>query len=227
MKFFSYESRFSQLLLKLCYSCYLNILWLVFSLPIVTAGAATTALYYVCFKVVKGEEGNVASMFFRSFRENFRQATQLWLIMLGAGVFLGGDIYILYHLRRSSSGPAALFWTLVMALVIAAAVMYTIILIYIFPLTASVFNTNQKMLKNSFLIGTHYLFATILVFAVHFAMAFAVIRIFTPLIIFGEGLCAMISAYLLGRVIEACSFHPGEGQEPDKDAGDKESELRL
>ena len=46
MKFFSYESRFSQLLLKLCYACYLNLLWLVCSLPIFTMGAATTALYY-------------------------------------------------------------------------------------------------------------------------------------------------------------------------------------
>ena len=52
MKFFSYESRFSQLLLKLCYSCYLNLLWLVCSLPIFTMGAATTALYYTCLKVI-------------------------------------------------------------------------------------------------------------------------------------------------------------------------------
>lgn len=219
MKLFSYESRFSQLLLNLCYSCWLNILWFICSLPIVTAGAATTALYYVCFKVVKGEEGNVTAMFFRSFRENFRQATGLWLVMLGAGIFLGGDIYILYHLRRAASGPAAIFWTMVMALVIAAAVMYTIVLIYIFPLTASVVNTGRELLKNSFLIGTHYLFATILVFAVHFAMAFAVISIFTPLIIFGEGLCAMISAYLLGGVIEACSFHPEEQEETEESEG--------
>ena len=48
MKFFSYESRFSQLLLKLCNACMLNVLWFLCSLPIVTMGAATTALYYAC-----------------------------------------------------------------------------------------------------------------------------------------------------------------------------------
>ena len=41
MKFFSYESKFSQILLKLCWSCYLNLLWFVCSLPIVTIGAST------------------------------------------------------------------------------------------------------------------------------------------------------------------------------------------
>lgn len=46
MKFFSYDSPLSQLLLKLCYACYLNLLWFVCCIPIVTVGASTTALYY-------------------------------------------------------------------------------------------------------------------------------------------------------------------------------------
>ena len=44
MTFFSYESKFSQALIKLCYSCYLNLLWFLCSLPIFTIGASTTAL---------------------------------------------------------------------------------------------------------------------------------------------------------------------------------------
>ena len=99
MKFFSYESRFSQILLKLCYACYLNLLWFVCSIPVFTIGAATTALYYASLKVVRDEDSHVGAMFFRSFRENFRQATQIWLILLGVGLFLGADGYILYHLR--------------------------------------------------------------------------------------------------------------------------------
>ena len=192
MKFFSYESKFSQLLMKLCYACYLNLLWLLCSLPVFTIGASTTALYYASLKVVRGEESYVGRLFFRAFRENFRQATVLWLILLGIGLFLGADGYILYHLRAASAGTAAIFWTLILALVIAVSVVYVIVLEYVFPLLASVSNTNRAMLKNSFLIGTHYLFATILVFAVHFAMFFAVVAVFTPLIVFGEGLCALL-----------------------------------
>ncbi len=215
MKFFSYESKFSQLLLKLCYACYLNVLWFICSIPIVTIGASTTALYYSCLKIVRDEDSHVAATFFRAFRENFRQATVLWLIMLGVGLFLAGDGYILYHLRQSAEGTMAVVWTLILALVIAFAVLYVIVLEYIFPLLASVSNTNTAMLKNAFLIGTHYLFATILVFAVHFAMFFVVVAWFTPLIIFGEGFCALVSAWLLNNILIACSGTPEDKEEEE------------
>ena len=213
MKFFSYESKFSQLLMKLCYACYLNLLWLLCSLPVFTIGASTTALYYASLKVVRGEESYVGRLFFRAFRENFRQATVLWLILLGIGLFLGADGYILYHLRAASAGTAAIFWTLILALVIAVSVVYVIVLEYVFPLLASVSNTNRAMLKNSFLIGTHYLFATILVFAVHFAMFFAVVAVFTPLIVFGEGLCELLSAWVLNRILISVSGTPEDQEE--------------
>ena len=215
MKFFSYESKFSQLLLKLCNACMLNVLWFVCSLPIVTMGAATTALYYACLKMVRGEESYAARMFFHSFRQNFRQATQIWLILLGCGLFLGLDGYILYHLRLTSAGTMGVIWTLALAVVIAAAIVLVIVLEHVFPLLASVENTNKAMLKNAFLIGTHYLFATILVFAVHFAMFFVVVAWFTPLIIFGEGLCALISAWLLNSILIAVSGTPDDTEEPE------------
>ena len=215
MKFFSYESKFSQLLLKLCRACYLNLLWFLCSIPIITIGASTTALYYASLKIVRDEDNHVGALFFRSFRENFRQATVLWLILLGVGLFLGADGYIVYHLRQSSLGPAGVLWTLVLAVLIAAAVVYVIVLLHVFPLLASVSNTNTAMLKNAFLIGTHYLFATILVFAVHFAMFFVVVAWFTPLIVFGEGLCALLSAWLLNNILISVSGSPEENTEGD------------
>ena len=69
------------------------------------------------------------------------------------------------------------------------------------------------MLKDSFLIGTHYLFATILIFGVHFAMFFVVVAWFTPLIVLGEGLCALISAWLLNSILIACSGTPEERED--------------
>ena len=213
MKFLSYDSPFSQLLLKLCYSCYLNLLWLICCIPIVTIGASTTALYYTSLKIVRGEDQFLARMFFRSFRENFRQSTVLWLLLLAIGLVLAGDGYIAYHLRAASTGGPAVMWTLILALVIAAAVAYVIVLLFVFPLVASVSNTNWAMLKNSFFIGARYLFCTILVFAVHFAMFFAVVSIFTPLFLLGEGLCALISSYLMSNVLRACSYDPDQEED--------------
>ena len=219
MKFFSYESKFSQTLLKIANCCLLNLLWFVCSLPIFTMGAATTALYYVTLKMVRDEEGAVVSQFFRAFRENFRQATVLWLILLAAGALLAGDSYILFHLFRTTTGPVAVLWTLLFALVIAASIAYAIVLAYVFPLVASVENTNRAMLINALFMGIRYLFCTILIFAIHFAMFFVVVRLFTPAIVLGQGLCALLSSYLLSGVIRACSYVPDregmeQGEEP-------------
>lgn len=107
-----------------------------------------------------------------------------------------------------------MFWTLLLALIIAAAVAYTIVLMYVFPLVASVVNTNIAMLINAFMIGTHYLFCTITVFMIHFVMFFVVVRLFTPMIIFGESLCALASSLFLSHVIAACAYVPDKS-EPD------------
>lgn len=52
-------------LTKLTYSAYLNILWLVCSLPIVTIGASTTALFYVTLKMAEDRDDGLTRMFLR------------------------------------------------------------------------------------------------------------------------------------------------------------------
>ena len=217
MKIFSYDSKFSQVVMKIAQACYLNLMWMLFSVPIFTIGASTAALYRVTLKMARNEEPSITDQFVKGFKQNFRQATILWLILLAVGLVLGADGYILFRLSRSTTGTPAVFWTLLLALIIAAGVVYAIVLCYVFPLVASVKNTNWAMLKNSFFIGTHYLFCTILVLAIHFAMFFAVVRIFTPLLIFGEGACALVSSLLLERVIAACSYDPSAAEEAAED----------
>ena len=212
MNLFSYDSRFTQVLMKLVYSSYLNILWFICSIPIFTIGASTTALYYTCLKIVRNEEGNVTKTFFKSFKENFRQATVIWLILFAIGSFLAFDFYVLYNLRLNTAMPMAAFWTILLSILIGAIIIYLIVLFMIFPLQASVINTTPNMFKNAFLIGTHYLFAPILVFAVHFAMFYAVVAVFTPLIVFGEGFCAMVSSFILNRLLISVTT-PAEAEE--------------
>lgn len=206
MKFFSYESKFSQLMLKVCSGCYLNLLWFICSIPVFTVGASTAALFAVTLKIARDEDPRILPEFVKALRSNFKQATVLWLIMLGFGAVLGIDGYILYHLYRSTAGTVAVICTLGLALIIVASIAYVIVLMYVFPLTASVKNTNFNMLKNSLLIGIHYLFCTILMFAIYFAMFFAVVAFFTPLIIFGFGVCALLCSYLLTGVIRSVSY---------------------
>ena len=192
-----------QFITKIVTTVYLNILWFLCCLPIFTAGAATTALYYVTLKMVKNEEGNITKAFFHSFKENFKQGTIIWLILLAFGILLGVDGYVLYHLRFENA-----FWTICSAILIVVILSYVIVLLYIFPLLSRFDNTIFSMFKNSIMLGMRFLLCTVLMAAIYFLMTFVIINLFTPAIIFGEGLCAFLCSYLLSNILIQCEEKP-------------------
>ncbi len=103
-------------------------------------------------------------------------------------------------------------WTLNLALLIAIAIVYVMILTFTFPLLSRFDNTDIAMLKNAFLIGARYLFLTISVAGLHFAMFYAVVAIFTPLILFGEGLVALLSSYLMINIFRLIAYQQEESE---------------
>ena len=203
---------------KITYSAYLNLLWLVCCLPIVTIGASTTALFYVTLKVARNEEGSLTKAFFHSFKENFRQGTIIWLILLTVGIVLGVDGYIFYHMRFENA-----FWTVATAVFLIAAAAYAIILMYIFPLLARFDNTIRTMFKNAIMLGMRFLLCTVVMAVIYFAMVFVIINIFTPMIIFGEGLCALLCSYLLSNILLLCQEKQEETTQTSESANTKET----
>ncbi len=186
-------------LTKITNSVYLNLLWLICCLPIVTIGASTTALFYVTLKLAKNEEGNLTKAFFYSFKENFKQSTIIWLILLIVGIVLAFDGYVFYRMRFEN-----VFWTIAAAVFLIAVAAYLIILMYIFPLLARFDNTTLAMFKNSIMLGMRFLLCTAIMAFLYFAMAFVAIHIFTPILLFGEGLCALLCSYLLSNILLLC-----------------------
>lgn len=222
--FLAYDSPVSQFLYKVCICCCLNALWILFSIPIFTIGASTTALYAVSVKLMRDSEGAVYKQFVRSFKQNFKQATQLWLILLTLGIFLGVDAYVLYHLRQATTGTMAIFWTILFAVIIAASIVYAILLAYTFPLLSYFDNTNTAMLLNAFRVGVQYLFVTLIIFGIHFLVAYITINIFTPLAMFGMGLCAMGSSFFLSNVFYSLSGETKPSKKGDTTDADDEEE---
>lgn len=209
---FNLDNPVMSFITKITYSAYLNILWFVCCLPIVTAGASTTALFYVTLKLVKNEEGNLTKAFFHSFRENLKQATVIWLILLAAGIILAVDGYVLYHMRFSNA-----FWTIITAVFFVVLAAYAVILMYIFPLLSRFQNTTAAMFKNAIMIGMRFLLCTALMAAIYFLMALVIIRFFTPAIVFGEGLCAFLCSYLLSNVLSLCENRQDSESQTDPD----------
>lgn len=124
---FNPDSGFSRLMNKIADLFILNILWLFCSIPIVTIGATTIALYSVNLKIINNEEGNLIKTFFKSFKENFKKATIIWLIILIISMVLGVNLvfWLKCGLSLSYFALPFIFFSLIIFLLVTP---------YIFPI---------------------------------------------------------------------------------------------
>ena len=126
---------------------FLNLCWLLFSLPIVTIGASTVAAHSMMFKLMEDKEGYLFKGFVKAFKENFVQGTILWLITAVAayGIFI--DLQFMFNKDWDPSVAFLIFSILGIAIVLCS-------LIYAFPLSARYKNKFYMQIKNSFLLAT-------------------------------------------------------------------------
>lgn len=96
---FSYENPLMSGISKLVDIVVLSVLWVAFCIPVFTAGASTTALYYTVQKTIKNERGDVFPCFWQSFRQNLKSSTKITLIFLVIAVVFAADSYILDALQ--------------------------------------------------------------------------------------------------------------------------------
>lgn len=141
-RFFNTDSKFFQIMDKFSSIVLLNILWIVCCIPVVTIGAATTALYYVTLKLVRDEESYIVKSYFKSFALNFRQATGIWAMVL---VFLG-ILYFDFSVLNTSESPISHVITILLYVLIFFFIM---VMCYVFPLLAKFDNTVFNTVKNS------------------------------------------------------------------------------
>ena len=87
----------------------LSVLWAVFSLPIITMGAASTALYSAVYHHIRMEEGYLWKSFWTAFKENFKRSTLSWLPLLAMILFLVYDVVALRALIQNGNPLGRLF----------------------------------------------------------------------------------------------------------------------
>ena len=154
--FFNYDNGFFRALDKLGSLFILNMLTLLCSIPIITIGTSFTALYYVTMKMVKDEETYVTKDYFRSFRQNFKQATVIWLIFM----IVAAVLFLDYRIAAANIGtlPAA---NIFIVIVIACSFFYAMALAYVFPVLAKFYNTIRQTIKNAALMSIRHFPMTI------------------------------------------------------------------
>lgn len=93
MDFLHEETPVTRLLSRFMDLILLNVFWLICSIPIVTIGASTAALYDMTMRLALHEEINILTDFFKSFVHHLKKGTLLYLLALAAGVFLAADFW--------------------------------------------------------------------------------------------------------------------------------------
>ena len=122
----------------------LNILTMLLMLPVITAGAAMTALYTMTMRMARNEEGDIIKGYFKAFADNFKQATVIWMIGGGLILFLLFDIWIL----KSVEGNFGLAYRLLLFMIV---LLFCMELIHIFAVLARFDNTIKNTAKNALL----------------------------------------------------------------------------
>lgn len=191
-------------------------MWLLFSLPIVTVGAATVAAYTVTLKMVDEQEGYVARQFVKAFKENWRQGIPMGLLALVCSY----AVYLDFELQRVTEGDSTMF----LIFGIVAAFVFGMSFIYAFPLSARYENTLIGTLKNSVNIATRYFLRTLLLAAVLAVEVIIFIFNYTTMLIgvlIGPA-CIMltISGFAL-HFFKEIEKEPGAVQEKESDEGGK------
>lgn len=164
---FNPENRFWSFMEKIMNLCVLGLVWFLFSIPVVTAGAATAALFSYTMKLSADEEGYVWRSFVRGFKENFRQATVLWLGTLALGGLLALDFYVCRYIALPRPVRMVLFFAL-----ISIGIVYILTNLYLLPLTAFYRLPLKKIVPHAFIMSMGNLFVSVTILVIYVIAAF-------------------------------------------------------
>ncbi len=124
----------------------LELLMLICCLPVVTGGAALSAMHYILLKMVRDEEGHIIRPFFKAFKDNLKQGTLLWLLFLAAGFLFVWDFYLVRTQPEVFPGPMKYLLT-------GLGFMLLMIFVWVFPLQSHFYNPASMTLKNALILA--------------------------------------------------------------------------
>ena len=141
-KFFDSDNPVMKFLARLVDLVILNVITILYSIPVVTAGGALTAMNYVLFHLNREDESYVIKMFRKSFRANFKQGIPEGLLALAAAGITAVDLLALH-------GSESRLATLMMISITIIAVLLFVTCVYMFALQSRYENTVSGTILNA------------------------------------------------------------------------------
>ena len=192
---FGFDGSFINICDKIFDVMALGFLWILCSLPIVTIGASTSALYYAMVKCVKKGDGYIAREFFRSFRLNLMSGCFIWILVVAATFAMHLNIGIL---MKETDGYVGLFFICVYAL---TSVFILAVSCYVFPALARFDMSSGWLIKLAMYMTVRYFGTTLALLLILFCTG-AIIWRFPILMIFAPGPVIFLMSEFLERVLK-------------------------
>ena len=142
-KLFNVDSPVFAFFARIMNMVILNLLWLVFCIPIITIGASTTAMYSVQIQILQGMDDGIIRCFWKSFRQDFWKATILSLLAVPLLGIVAINILYVTGLVPGLPMVVKMGVTIVTVLLLS-------VIAYLFPLTAQFQNTIWGTFRNAF-----------------------------------------------------------------------------
>ena len=152
----------------------INFLWLVTSIPVITLGASTAAVYSVMRSPGdKRYTSSILVLYFTAFARNFKKATAIFLLLLipGALVIVNAFLLLFGLLETSVVGYALCGLSLIL---------FVSLWVYVFPLVATFENGVFKTIANALVLSVAH-FPTTLAVIVLSAIPLLVLLFWTNL----------------------------------------------
>ena len=130
-----------------------NCLWLLFSIPVITIGAATCAVFYLNFKLLENEDAPLWENFIKGFKSSFVQGT----VMLVFTALFGGCLFFIWSTALNSDS------FIMKAGAFICSLLFIMFYIYTFPLIARYNNSFKNIFKNSAGMSFTYMWKTIII----------------------------------------------------------------
>ena len=211
-------SRFYEIMESIGDVVILSFLWTLCSLPIVTIGTSSSALYYAIHKNLTEESSHCVKDFFHSYKSNFKQCTVLSFIGILYTAVAVFNSYVGYNGWNGITLPE---WYFPVSFVLFIPVLF--ITPYLFPYLARFSDTSGKVLKNSFTFGSIHLLNSIEIILM-MAAAVASFIVFPPALLFVPYIVCRVTHFLTEKAFSTVLMLMDKRAHPEKYATEEDSD---
>jgi uncharacterized membrane protein YesL len=206
-EFFSLDGAFNKYGGMVADMVLVSLMWLLFCLPIVTAGASTTALFYVTTRRISDREGYITTDFWTAFKNNFKKATIMWMIILVVLIILFMNILLMTNEATSVEG----FFGFVLPAQLVFLFVISIMSVYIYPLMARFDMGLIQVVKSAFYMSVRHFLTSVCCVCMVVGAVFMFFQ-FPPLLLVTPGLYAWLASYMIMKVFK--KYRPEMDKDP-------------